>query len=343
MKGQLCILILFVGALIFASCNVGGYQDLGEVIDPTTPIGENSYSYMRTTQDSDSNNVTELITYNEPDGDGNGELVFTVLVDDADDPVPANWKLHVSMIRADYKLSGATITLTPYIVYYNKYTEGLTNATQSNDPDDFDQIVSQTYLDYVTGDHSFDDSGADTLTYEGNDYTNLSSLFDNIMGKPEEDRAKQFMQMYELTTIASHTKLEGFGGMGMLQYLGRTVTLKGIRAGTYDLTSEGTLSNTTDYDYKNYTDYQCLTIHGLQRTDSGISGDGSMSGTVTFTLVAGATYTGSVTYDTIVLENTLPKGGAYRIKFDEIDDGTDVDPLQTTNPGSYDYTDIFTP
>jgi hypothetical protein len=67
-----------------------------------------------------------------------------------------------------------------------------------------------------------------------------------------------------------------------------------------------------------------------------------MSGTVDFTLVGSETWAGSVTYDTIVLDDTLPKAGVYLIKFDGIDDqGTGADPLQTTNPGSFDYTDIL--
>jgi len=345
MKRLICILLpLVIGALLFFSCDIGGFQDLAEMIDPTTPIGENSYSYMRTTLDG-TNNVTELITYSESDGDGNGELVFIVLVDDADDLDPANWKLHVSMIRADYILSDTTITLKPYIVYHNQYTAGLTNATQRDDPDDFDQIVSLTHLNYVTDDHSFDDSVADTLTYDSNNYTSVTTLYDNIMRESDAMvRAKQFMQMYELTIITSQTKIEGFGGMGMIQYLGRTVAFKGIRVGTFELTSEGAFSNTTDFNYKGYSDYQGLTIHGLQRSQSGTSGDGNMSGTVDFTLVGSQTWTGSVNYDAIVLDDTLPKGGVYLIKFDGIDDqGTGVNPLQTTNPGSFDYTDIFIP
>lgn len=343
MKRLVCILLpLVIGALIFVSCDIGGFQDLAEMIDPTTPIGENSYSYMRTTTDGDGNNVTELITHNEPDGDGNGEFVFIVLVDDDDDLDPANWKADASLIRATYNLSGADITLTPYFVYYNTYAAGLGNAKQSDDPSDFDKIVDATILSYVTAAHIFDDSVAGTMTYDGNDYTSVVTLYDNIMGKAIDVRAKQFMQMYELTIITSQTKIEGFGGMGMIQYLGRTVAFKGIRVGTFELTSEGTFSNTSDFNYKGYSDYQGLTIHGLQRSQSGMSGDGNMSGTVDFTLGGSQTWTGSVNYDAIVLENTLPTKGYYKIRFDGIDDqGTNVDSLQTTNPGSFDYTDIL--
>jgi hypothetical protein len=345
MKRLICILLpLVIGVLLFSSCDIGGFQDLAEMIDPTTPIGENSYSYMRVTTNVDGNNVTESITYNEPDSDGNGEFVLTVVVDDADDADSANWKVDVFMIRTTYNLSGTDITHTPYFAYHNTYSVGLGNATQSDDPSDFDQIIVSTYLSYVTGTKYFSDSVPGMLTYDSNDYTSFTTLYDNIMSEPPEERAKQFMRMYEHTIITSQTKIEGFGGMGMIHYLGRTVAFKGIRVGTFELTSEGTFSNTTDFNYKGYSDYQGLTIHGQQRSQSGTSGDGNMSGTVTFTLEAGATYTGSVTYDTIVLKDTLPKGGAYKIKFDGIDDqGTGVDPLQTTNPGSFDYTDIFIP
>ena len=339
MKRLVCILLpLGIGALIFVSCDIGGFQDLAEMIDPTTPIGENSYSYMRTTTDGDGNNVTELITYNEPDGDGNGELAFISIVDDI-----AGAKVTVSLARATYNLSGTNITLAPYFAYYNEYSAGLGNAKQSDDPSDFEQVVSTTFLDDITGAHTFDDSVSDTLTYDDNNYTSIAALYDNIMGKAKDVRAKQFMQMYELTIITSQTKIEGFGGMGMIQYLGRTVALNGIRVGTYNLTSEGTFNNTTDFDFKNYSDYQGLTLNGLQRSQSDRHGDGNMSGTVDFTLVGSSeTWTGSVNYDAIVLENTLPTKGYYKIIFDGIDDqGTNVDSLQTTNPGSFDYTAIL--
>jgi hypothetical protein len=184
---------------------------------------------------------------------------------------------------------------------------------------------------------------AGTLTYDGNDYTSVAILYDNIMLESNAVRANHFMQMYELTIITCQTKIEGFGGMGMLQYLGRTVALNGIRTGTYDLTAEGTINNTTDFDFKNYSDYQGLTLNDLQRSSSGTSGDGNMSGTVYFTLIGSQTWTGSVTYDSIELTDTLPSGGVYLIKFfNGIDEqGTGADPLQTTNPGSFDYTGIL--
>jgi hypothetical protein len=330
---------------MFVSCDIGGFQDLAEMIDPTTSIGENSYSYMRVTTNVDGNNVAESITYNDPDSDGNGEFVLTVVVDDADDADSTNWKVEVYMIRSTYNLSGTDITHTPYFTYHNTYTAGLGNATQSDDPSDFDQIIDSTYLSYVTGTKYFSDSVPGTLTYDSNDYTSFTTLYDNIMSESTaEDRAKQFMQMYEFTIITSQTKIEGFGGMGMIQYLGRTVAFKGIRAGTFELTSEGAFSNTSDFNFEGYSDYQGLTIRGLQRSNSGTSGDGNMSGTVDFTLVGSQTWTGSVNYDAIGLENTLPTIGYYTIKFDVIDEqGTPVDPLQVTNPGSFDYTDIFIP
>jgi len=348
MKRLISLLLpVFIMVLSFLSCDLGGFQDLAEMIDPTTPIGLNSYSYMRATTDA-GNIVTVSITYNEPDGSGIGEFVLNVVVDDVSDADSANWKTEVYMIRTTYTLSTGIINHAPYFAYHNTYKAGLGNATQSDDPDEFDQIVPSIYLDYVYDDPiSFDDTSVPgILTYAGNDYTSFSTLYDNIMNEStDEERAKQFMHMYELTIITSQTKIDGFGGMGMIGYLGRTVALKGIRVGTFELTSKGTFSNTSDFDYKGYSDYQGMTIQGLQRSNSGTSGDGSMSGTVTFTLEGSAqTWTGSVNYDAIVLEDTLPTGDYYLIKFDGIDDqGTQVDPLETTNPGSYDYSDILTP
>ena len=350
MKRLLFILLPVITMLLaILSCDIGGFQDLAEMIDPNSAIGVNSYSYMLATTDTDVNDVTISITYSEPDGSGNGEFVLTVVVDDADDADSANWQTHVYMVRTTYNLAGNTMTHTPYFAYHNTYSAGLGNATQSDEPAEFSTIVPDTYLNLASGSVSFDDTSVPgTLAYGelGNEdqYTSFATLHDNIMSEAtDEERAKQFMHMYEHTIITSQTKIEGFGGMGMLQYLGRTVAFNGIRAGTFELTSEGTFSNTSDFDYKSYTDYQGLTIQGLQQSSSGTSGDGTMSGTVTFTLEGSTqTWTGSVNYDAIGIEDTLPTTGYYLIKFVSIDDtGTEVDPLETTNPGSFDYSDLF--
>ena len=192
--------------------------------------------------------------------------------------------------------------------------------------------------------HTFDDSVEGTLTYDGNDYTSVPTLFDDIIAETDAAvRAKQFMHMYEYTIITSQTKIEGFGGMGMLQYIGRTVAFKGIRVGTFELTSKGTINNQTSFQFKGYSDYRGLAMEGLQRSNTNTSGDGAMSEEVDFTIQGSSdTWTGSVNYDAIVLDGTLPKGGYYLIKFDVLDEtGTQVNPLLTTNPGQFDYTDII--
>jgi hypothetical protein len=322
----------------FLSCDIGGFQDLAEMIDPTTSMGENSYSYMRTRVDG-GNNVTEGITCSEPDVSGNGDLAFVSVVD-----VIADEKVTISMARASYSLSGTNITLSPYLVYYNEYAAGTGNAKQRDDPSSFDEIVSAAFIADVSGGHTFEGSGTDTLTYDGNDYTSVPTLFDAIMEESDaEIRATQFMHMYEYTVITSQTKIEGFGGLGMLGYIGRTVSFKGIRVGTFELTSEGTFNNQTSFQFKGYSDYKGLTMEGLQRSNTDRDGNGTMSEEVAFTIQGSAdTWTGSVNYNAIVLEGTLPKQGYYLIKFDGIDDvGTQVDPLETTNPGEFDYRDII--
>ena len=341
MKRFLYILLpVSIMLLATLSCDLGGYTDLAEMIDPTTSMGDNSYSYMRTRLEGGTGyNVTEAITYSEPDASGNGDLAFVSVID-----VIADDKVTVSMARASYSLSGTDITLSPYLVYYNEYAAGTGNAKQRDDAAEFDEIVSAEFISDITGDHTFDDSVEGTLTYDGNDYTSVPTLFDDIIAETDAAvRAKQFMHMYEYTIITSQTKIEGFGGMGMLQYIGRTVAFKGIRVGTFELTSEGTFNNQTSFEFKGYSDYRGLSMEGLQRSNTNTSGDGAMSEEVDFTIQgASDTWTGSVNYDAIILEGTLPTGGYYLIKFDVLDeDGTQVDPLEVTNPGQFDYTDIL--
>ena len=346
MKRLLYVMIpICITLIALLSCDIGGFQDLAELIDPNSPIGTNSYSFLHATT-ADGNNVTIALTYNEPDGSGNGEFVLTVVVDDVTDV--DNKKTEIYMVRTTYNLAGSTMTHTPYFAYHNTYKAGLGNASQDDDPAKFSSIVPDTYLNtYANGGISFDNSSLPvTLTYAGDDFTSFATLHDNIMSESTDaERAKQFMHMYELTIITSQTKIEGFGGLGMLQYIGRTVAFNGIRAGTFELTSSGTFSNTSDFNFKDCSDYQGMKLQGLQRSSSNRDGNGNMTGTVTFTLQGTSqTWTGTVNYDTIVLQSTLPVDGDYLIKFDGIDvTGIPVDPLLTTNPGSFDYSDIFTP
>jgi hypothetical protein len=318
--------LLIATISLFSSCNLGGYQEIGKQIDPYDPLGVNSKTYMRAVSDV-SMRTTEMITYSLPDPGNKGELVLTTIVDDGSEKA-------ITITRARYTLSGTDITLVPFVQYKNEYGPGLHNATQTTS--NFNPDIAGTKFFEIAG---------NLLTYgvdpNKNQYTDLQAVFANVMTKLAPDRARMILKLVELTMMTAQSRLEGFGGMGMVEYLGKTVTLRGMRKGSYDLYSVGGLGspNTTDFTYKDYSDHSSLTIEGLQRVVASQAGDGSMSRTVSFTIEGSSqTWTGSIKYDNITITSSVPSAGYYEVTVE----GQESDvPSTAAIPGHFDLAEVM--
>jgi hypothetical protein len=298
MKPVSMVIIFLSTVILLLSCNTGGYQGIGERIDPYDPLGTDSVSYVRGVVGGPPY-TTEVITYSHP-GSGAGEFVLTSIVDSAD-------QTSVTITRADYTLSGTDITLTPFVQYRHTYKAGLSNATK----------ITESFNPDISGMKSFDTSGAPVLLYEGSPYTDMRNVVDHVIASASTDleRAQWAYMLCEITLMTAQIRIEGFGGMGMMDYLGRTVTMRGMREGSYEMYSRGTSPNTTDYDYSNYSDHLYLTVDGTQTTSASTSGDGSMEGTLSFDLQGTVdTTTVTIDYSNISIGSTLPDGGQYSVK-----------------------------
>jgi hypothetical protein len=326
------ILVFSIMVATFTSCSLGGFKDIGEEIDPAEPMGEDSTSYMRT-EVSGNDKAVELITIEDPDAENSGMIAIMRATDD-----DAGNKITAVLTRATYIIDDPNITIYPYIEYRNeyKYTTnpgGSYGASQS----EFDEGTSET--------HSFDvDDPNAELVYSGNRYKRIDYIYQWIIDS-SLDKERDMMKMYELTIMASHCKIDGFGGMGMLSYLTRPdpVQFKGIRAGTFDLdASGGLLTNvTTTFEYIGYSDYAYMYLDGTQVSVSDNNGAGSMSGSVDATVTGNpGSWNVNVDYSAISIVGTLPDG-TYGITIDS-SATVDVDAVIFT-PGNFDYTGILDP
>lgn len=332
MKRLLTISVVFLVIVMFTSCNIGGFKDLGEKIDPGEPMGEDSTSYMRTEIMGNDKNV-EVITIEDPDVENSGMIAIMHAMDDDD----AN-EIAIVLTRATYIIEDPNITIYPYIEYAHAYKS---NSSPASSPGaskkDFEEGTSET--------HSFSINDVDAeLTYDTNTYKRMDHICDWIMSN-SETQEQDMMRMYELTIIASQVKIDGFGGLGMFPYLNDPpIQFKGIRTGTFDLSVSGGLFEdvSTGFDYDKYSDHFYMILDGLQTSTSDSHGDGSMGGTVDATVSGtdSSSWNVNINYNSITLADTLPFG-TYAVTIDS-DSPVDVD-AQIFRPGFFDFTGILDP
>jgi hypothetical protein len=323
--------------ILYTSC--GEVGDVGEKVDPAEPMDGESKSYMRTAVSGvapGETNIVEVVTIEDP-GPLGDEIAIMRGSDDGS-------KFTVTLTRATYTIKGSNITIYPYLFHSYAYAAYSNPASESGASREiYDQSTPETHA------FSVDDLNGE-LTYGSHVYKRMDFVYDAIMAEPmgPEDRERDIMRMYELTTISSQVKIKGFGGIGMFDYFNETNRLKGIRSGYYDLIVSGKLIGgvTTTFAYAGYSDHAYMTLDGRETSKTGYgsadNGDGNMEESVTLTISgeSGDTWTVVVDYTDIILDDTLPQG-TYSVKVGT-DDAQDVDAV-IFQPGHFDYTTILDP
>jgi hypothetical protein len=319
----LSILIL----LSFTACNLGGFTEVGEENDPTTPMGDNSQTYFRTASDGVVNTV-ELITMQNPGGTS-GEIALFQLDDDSSSQVKS-----VVMVRATYTEGGGNLTIFPYFRYENEYKSKDPQSTaQGATREEYPAGFSTVYSNYA-------ESLGTSITVGGLVYTWIGTVHQTILDETNAGtRADMMMRLFDLTMIYSQSKIKGFGSTGTVIYLGKTSQFKGTRTGTFNFSPSGISTITTHFDYTNYSDFENMTVNGRQTSVTNRSGDGSMADTVSFAITgaSGPAVDGSVEFDAIVLTATVSSSGTYGV--------TIVGPVESVdhnenNPGFTSYDDL---
>jgi hypothetical protein len=155
-------------------------------------------------------------------------------------------------------------------------------------------------------------------------YVGLGDALGRLGTATEHDAACAY-QVTSLGILSSEIRIIGFGGAGMLQYQ-NAETFVGTLAGTVRVSLSGYLHNTSRIEYASFEDLGAVVVTGTQITDADISGDGHMSGVVSFTLGSASSgspgaappITGTIDYggagnpsDTVQISNGEPAGGSY--------------------------------
>jgi hypothetical protein len=306
---------------LFSITTCGSYTDIAEENDPTTPLGENSKTFMRTYEDGSINTV-EMITMQDPVS-GRGEIDIVQIDDDTVDFIKT-----VVMLRSAYELSGGNIILYPLFRYEGDY--------KIKNPSSSSGATREEYSEGFSTSFSYIENGGETptITVDGLEYTSFPHVIEDVIDLGASlERAKQMMLLTDLSMIHSQIKIKEFGGRGMSQYFGPPSTFKGTRVGTFDLSLSGLLTVTSHFDYDGYSDYEGLYHNGRQTSTTGTDGDGSMSDTVSFTAKGSdTTVQGSIDFSNIELTATVSSGGHYLVTVDG-GDPWDV-PHDVTNPGN---------
>jgi hypothetical protein len=320
--------VILITLSILTTC--GSYSDIAEENDPTTPLGENSSTYMRTSTDSSINTV-EMITMQDP-VDNRGEIDIVQIDDDTIQKVKS-----VVMIRSAYELSGGNIILHPLFRYEGDY--------KIKDPQNSTGATREEYSQGFSTSFSYTNNGGTppTITIGGFTYTSFPHVVQDVIDLgASQERADQMMLLTDLSMIHSQIKIKGFSGLSMSLYFGPPSQFKGTRVGTFDLSLSGLLTVTSHFDFAAYSDYEGLYHSGRQTSSTDRNGDGTMSGTVSFT-ANGSTTTvqGSVDFGNIELTATVSSGGYYLVTVDG--DAKQVQ-YDVTNPGNpaMSYLDILT-
>ena len=301
-----------------------GYHDLGEPVNRFTQFGEHASTFMRTVR-SDSGPEVELMTFSDLSR-SYGNCVSLHAADRGE-------QIHVRLDLGTYQIFDDQIKLEYVYRYRNAYLytaspSSMTGATQEEfiKKDFFQWERNQTGRIIRIGDAQ---------------YLDVERIFDGILSRNAPEWQDQFMKMFILCTMIAHTRIDGFGGIGMLQYIGKTTPFNGLLFGVMEMAVQGLNIITTRFNYLNHSDMASVILNGEIVNQSNLSGTGEMQGGLSFTIrCAQNTWQGFVDYSGIHISETLPNQGNYCLT---IDDSTWTMNHNYGNPGHFDLTDVLDP
>ncbi len=133
--------------------------------------------------------------------------------------------------------------------------------------------------------------------------------------------AEDVFRVFNLPLFTSQARLLGFGSSGMVQYVGVTAEFAGAVRNRFTVAVEALLDPNTVITYFQLEDLTGVVVDGEQKTDVDISGDGSMSGTLSFVMrgTGGATdvvVRGGLDYAGLQIGDGVAAGGTYTLTLD---------------------------
>jgi hypothetical protein len=179
-----------------------------------------------------------------------------------------------------------------------------------------------------------------TLDGEARRMTALGDVVDRI-DVTTQAGAEDAFRLFNLPIFTSQARLLGFGSGAMTQYAGSTAEFIAIIRNDFTVNVQSLLDPNTDITYRQFEELTGIVVDGLQRTDVNTSGNGSMSGVLSF-VMRGTTEVlrGSLDYQGLGIGDGVAASGTYTLTLDGAGGGphpisfqlaTDVD-LQAVLP-----------
>ena len=98
----------------------------------------------------------------------------------------------------------------------------------------------------------------------------------------EENTTACAFHLANLAVESSEARIPGFNSPGMTQYLNREEPFDGILHGSVTVGLVGLFSPVVTFTYRDYADFEGVTLDGVQVSSTNTSGDGALSGVVGF-------------------------------------------------------------
>lgn len=314
--------ILLACLLITAACNMTGYSDIAEPVNRFTPFGETSSAFFRS-YETEEGSTAELFIISDP----NGPMGDCALMRAHDNTT----RIDTEFQLGTYEFSEDQIDIEFSVGYNYTYKKvsnpaGISGASK--------QDFSPVRIWKVSWE--WNDSGS--ILLDGHPYWSIQSVLEKILSRQSPEWPIRLTQLLILNTMTTHTRIIGFGGIGMLLYIDKTTRFEGLLSGILDFKVDGLQQIKSEFKYNDHSDLSGIILDGSIISESTMDGNGIMSGGIFFILQGSSdSWSGSLDYSEIVVSQTLPSSGFYTLTLGG--ESFQID-FSAGNPGSFNFGDF---
>jgi len=237
-------------------CSPQGYADFGTPVDRSVSLASDSHSTWMGPADQGVQWLTLA-----PIAEGRGELT---------------WGRHVGAVVTvdvgNYEVVGDTLEVHTTLRFTMPDEEGL--STLQKQGSSAEELDVYTTLPYAT------EEGAVTL--DGEPLWPLPTVVERLLASEERSVVYSFFRLFPATV---QTRIQGFGGAGMIQYFGKSTPFAGRIGGQMVLSAENPLGPRTEFCYQDFSDVSGVSLEGCQSQRVDTSGAGYLFGELAVSIV----------------------------------------------------------
>lgn len=250
----------FVGLATMAC--LGPYPNLGEKLDVTGKVAGTSYIAL----DAGAARILVLAPR-----DGGQASPFTRI----DESQPRA----VETLQGDWSDDATQITISTLVVFTmpNEASLPVSQRRGATRQELSPPRVSSATIDAADG-GTLDLSGSPELDGHYRSFLDRTAV---IEGTDATSTACAFY-LANLAVESSEARIPGFNSAGLTQYLNREEPFAGILSGSVTISLANLFSPVTTNTFRNYADFEGVTLDGVQISTTDSSGNGSLSGVLEF-------------------------------------------------------------